>query len=48
MARYNNLKDYFQGEHLDYIRSIIKEHLEQELNSECQVEIPLVHSLVCT
>ena len=48
MAQYVNLKDYFQGEHFELIGSAIKSHLEQELNSECRINTPVVRSLVCT
>lgn len=48
MAQYDSLKDYFQGEHFELIGIAIKSHLEQELNSECRINTPVVRSLVCT
>lgn len=47
MAQYDNLKDYFQGEHLELITNAIKEHLEHEVKSDYQIKCPVVRSLVC-
>lgn len=47
MAQYDNLKDYFQGEHLELITNAIKEHLEHEVKSDYQIKAPVVRSLVC-
>lgn len=41
MAQYDNLKDYFQGEHLELITNAIKEHLEHEVKSDYQIKCPV-------
>ena len=48
MARYDNLKDYFQGKHLELIKGAIRKHLEGEFDCDYQINTTLVKSLVCT
>lgn len=44
MARYANLKDYFQHEHIQLIQDAISDYLRHDV----QISETVIHSLVCT
>lgn len=47
MAKYDSLKDFFQGEHLGLITRAVKEQVDCELKADCQVSAICVKSLEC-
>ena len=47
MAKYDSLKDFFQGEHLELITRAVKEQVDCELKADCQVSAICVKSLEC-
>lgn len=48
MAQYENLKDYFQGEHIQLIKSKISKYMNTEMEDYSQINDAAVQSLVCT
>lgn len=48
MVKYENLKDYFQGEHIKLIKSKISKYMNTEMEDYRQINDAVVQSLVCT
>ena len=48
MVKYENLKDYFQGEHIKLIKSKISKYMNTEMENYRQINDAVVQSLVCT